>query len=546
MNKNYDVILIHPPAFYDFRQRVIFPGVMGETVAGIQFTKPPIGMLSLADYLDRQAYKVIIDNLGDRMVQDGAFDVEEHLTNLSARVYAVGLHFQQHAGGAIEIARLIKRLHPGSPVILGGLTATRFHAEILGEYLFVDGVIRGEAEKPFLRFLRNLERKSGWETVPNLTWRDIGGNLRVNLLGAASANLDEFEFTRLELLEPRTSVFNAQSLPRWSLEVCRGCRHNCAICGGSAYTYRTYLGLERPAFRSPARIIQDILKLNDQGVRIIGLYQDPRMGGRAYWRELLRLLKTEKLDLDRLSLDLLLPASEEFIRAVAEINRPVTLHICPDSGCESVRRQLGRKYSNAELLETIRLCHKYLIPVTSFFSVGLAGESPDHTAETWALCEELFSREQIALTRGREWGLSGPPLGGPILGPIQLDPGSLAFDFPEKYGYQLLYPGLKEYIQALSQPSWHRWINYRTDLLAREQIVELILRSSAFSIAARLEYGLCAPQQAELERRTLKARILALNEVELVMQRAEGQADALNSLSRKVDELLGSNSAKSS
>ena len=57
----YDVILIHPPAFYDFRRRPIFPGVTGGSVAQVQFTKVPIGMLSLAEYLDRHGYRVSHD-----------------------------------------------------------------------------------------------------------------------------------------------------------------------------------------------------------------------------------------------------------------------------------------------------------------------------------------------------------------------------------------------------------------------------------------------------------------------------------------------------
>jgi radical SAM superfamily enzyme YgiQ (UPF0313 family) len=151
--RNYDVILIHPPAIYDFRQRTLFPGALGASVEQVQFTKVPIGMLSLAEYLDRHGYKTIIDNLGDRMVSDPAFNVENHMKSLSARVFAIGLHFQQHSQGAIEIARLCRKLHPNSLIVLGGLTATRFHEEIIRKYEFVDAVVRGEAERPFLQMM---------------------------------------------------------------------------------------------------------------------------------------------------------------------------------------------------------------------------------------------------------------------------------------------------------------------------------------------------------------------------------------------------------
>jgi radical SAM superfamily enzyme YgiQ (UPF0313 family) len=400
---DYDVLLIHPPAVYDFRTRTLFPGPMGVTEAQAQFTKVPIGMLSIADYLDRHGYKTLIDNLGDRMANSRTFDVPEHLKNSLATVFAIGLHFQQHSQGAIEVALLCKKLHPGSLVILGGLTATRFHEEIIQRYPFIDAVIRGEAEKAFLEMMRVLDKGDPMSAAPNLTYRKENGQTGVTPLLSPSSSLDEFEFTRFDLLEPKTSIFTKETLPRWSLVVCRGCVHNCSICGGSAYSYKTYLGMEKPAFRTPGKIIQDMRQLNAQGIRIIGLYQDPRMGGEKYWKELLSALRTEKLDIERLSIDLLGPADEEFIQAVAATGKPVTVHICPDSGCDSVRRLLGRLYTSEDLLQTVRLCHKYLIPVTSFFSVGLAGETVENTAETWELSEKLPQRSRSCLPAAVHW-----------------------------------------------------------------------------------------------------------------------------------------------
>src|SRR6185369_4376559 len=213
----------------------------------------------------------------------------------------VGLNFQQHAQGAMEVARLCKELHPGSLVVTGGLTATRFHEEIIGKYEFVDAVVRAEAEKPFLELVRALEKNGRLGDTPNLTYRTEGGEIRSTPLMKASSDLDDFEFTRLDLIAPDTSIFPPNAPPRWSLAVCRGCTYNCSICGGSAYSYKKYLGMSKPAFRSPGKIVRDIKKLNDQGVRFIGLYQDPRMGGTRYWQELLAGLVKEQAEIERLS-----------------------------------------------------------------------------------------------------------------------------------------------------------------------------------------------------------------------------------------------------
>ncbi len=519
----YDIVLIHPPAIYDFRRRPIFPGALGRTVASVQFNKVPIGMLSIADYLDRHDYRVVVDNVCDRMLTVPDFDVEQHLRDYSAGVFAVGLNFQQHAQGALAIARLCKELHPDALVLMGGLTATRFHEEIVEKYEFVDGVVRAEAEKPLLQLLRAYETHGKLTPTPNLTYRSgtdrHGGpaDIVVTPLMEASRDLDEFEFTRLDLLDPQTSVHIPDSPSRWSLAVCRGCAYDCAICGGSAYTYKKYLGMPRPAFRSPAKLVADMHRLIDQDVRFIGLYQDPRVGGTSYWQDLFQRLSAERPAFERLSLDLLVPAGEDYIREVAEIGRNVIFHLCPDTGSDKVRERLGRHYTNEAIRETMRACLKYRIPVTNFFSVGLAGETEREMEETWKLWAELDALNQEALAGG-EFGdiADAVPIGGQVLGPIVLDPGSRAFDEPETHGYRLLYKNLEEYVEGLSQPSWDQWLNYETDLLGKSDILDMIYRSLDFTIDQREYYGFYGGTEAYYERCRLEADKVIVGEMENV------------------------------
>ncbi|MDD4876210.1 MAG: hypothetical protein PHQ86_03650, partial [Dehalococcoidales bacterium] len=78
---HYDAVLIHPPSIYDFREKVIYEGPIALTVndSTRQFIIPSVGILSIADYLDRNGYKVMVDNLGERMISDKSFDVEKHI-----------------------------------------------------------------------------------------------------------------------------------------------------------------------------------------------------------------------------------------------------------------------------------------------------------------------------------------------------------------------------------------------------------------------------------------------------------------------------------
>jgi radical SAM superfamily enzyme YgiQ (UPF0313 family) len=333
-----------------------------------------------------------------------------------------------------------------------------------------------------------------------------------------SENLDEFAFTRLDLLEPKTSIFSSGTAPHWSLVVCRGCIYNCTVCGASSYSYKKYLGMERPAFRSPEKIIDDIRKLDEQGIRQIGLYQDPRMGGEKYWKELMATLRSAKLNIERLTMDILTPTNEEFIREVATIGKEVILYICPDTGCEKVRRTQGRHYSNEELLDTVKLCYRYHIPVQVFFSVGLAGETHETIKETWELWDKLCSLNKVAINRGGIGKIGSSVLkDGPIIGPILLDPGSLAYDSPNKYEYRLAFKNLEEYIEALSKPSWHQWVNYETKLLNKNALIELVYESIDQFIRQREKYGVIDNRQATLDYSLADAEKVAVDEVDKIM-----------------------------
>jgi len=212
--RRFDALLIHPPTVYDFRKIVHFPGPFSQfsihTTA--QYIQIPQGMLSIADYLDRHGYKVLIDNVGERMLIDPSFDLESYIKQSHATVYAVGWHRYIHGHGALEVARMCKNLHPDSLVVLGGLTATIFSREIIQKYDFVDVVIRGEAEKPLLKLLEIYERRGSIAALLNLTFRDDGRIVKTPLM-KPSENLDEFEFTRIDLLEPKGSIYTLGTTP---------------------------------------------------------------------------------------------------------------------------------------------------------------------------------------------------------------------------------------------------------------------------------------------------------------------------------------------
>jgi len=544
---NLDVLFLHPPTIYDFRRKCFFPGPLAETVSHYTtvLISVPVGFISMADYLARNGCKTKVVNLGERMVVDADFDVERFVRKEQAAVYGVDLHWVAHCQGAIEVARLCKRLHPNSLVVLGGLTSTCFHREIIEEYPFIDAVIRGEGELPIRYLVESFQSSSSMSNVPNLTYRDEHGRVRVNDLMKPCKNLDEYEFSRVDLVEPNEIMLTVTGgLRTWVLPICRGCEYNCVSCGGSAYSYKKLFGRESLAFRSPQKLVEDIQGLKEHGVGGIFLFQDPRMGGRKYVESLVKTLRREKLDVEQLGIELFAPASKKFLEKLAEVGVPIMLNISPESASLGIRKVHGRDYSNEDLIKTIESCRRYKMRIAVFFMLGLALESWETIGETWKLCERLYQLDRSGRDK-QDYKFSGSLWVKPRIGPmLLLDPGSLAFDFPELYGYKLVFRNIEDYYRGLSNPSWHKWISYETQFLSRRDLAEITLQSLEYLSFLEEKYAFVsdAPTKNELSSRRFKVEVdrLIMEEVDNlygIENIPDGNAK-LNALRDAVNEFL--------
>jgi radical SAM superfamily enzyme YgiQ (UPF0313 family) len=114
------------------------------------------------------------------MLNDKKFDAEAFIKRLEAPLFGIDLHWLVSSHGAIEVAKIVKRCHPESKVILGGFSSTYFYKELM-DYPEVDYVMRGDTtEEPLRRLMDCLKDKSEPADVPNLVWRDEGGKVREN------------------------------------------------------------------------------------------------------------------------------------------------------------------------------------------------------------------------------------------------------------------------------------------------------------------------------------------------------------------------------
>ena len=70
-----DLVLLHPPSVYDFRQKTILYGPVSDLIPSSPvFEMYPIGFASIAEYLGRAGYQVRIVNLAVHMLNNKNFN----------------------------------------------------------------------------------------------------------------------------------------------------------------------------------------------------------------------------------------------------------------------------------------------------------------------------------------------------------------------------------------------------------------------------------------------------------------------------------------
>ncbi|MDY6835123.1 MAG: TIGR04190 family B12-binding domain/radical SAM domain protein [Chloroflexota bacterium] len=507
-----DLVLLHSPSIYDFRQRTILYGPISDLVPSSPiFDMYPIGFASIAEYLERNGYRVRIVNLAALMLRDKNFDVERAIRRLKSPVFGIDLHWLPHAHGAIEIARLVKRYHPQAKVVFGGLSSSYYYQQLL-KYPEVDFVIRGDStEKPFLELMNCIKNHKSLSKVPNLAWRDDNDVIQENAMSHVPDDLSDvmiryYDNTVRSVIRYR-DIFGYMPFKRWlsypitAVLTCRGCTENCVICGGSAFGYRNYCHRDHPVYRTPQMVAQDVKRISSFSKGPIFILGDIRQPGEDYAYELLRLLQKQQVS-NQLILELFSPASRDILEQMAKSCPQFCLQISPESHDPEVRRASGKHYSSTDLENTLmHALEAGCGRLDLFFMIGLSKQTPQSALDTIEYCKPLLKD----LGKDNRFSCFTSPL-APFL-----DPGSLAYEKPERYGYKLFCHSLEDHRKALLAPSWKHTLSYETEWMNRSQIADVSYEAGLRLNRIKLECGLISSEVArDTEQRIVSAQEMLL------------------------------------
>ena len=444
------VLYIHPA-----KQGVNFQ--LKETT-GRPYHLMPVGIAALVNLLKENGIGVhgIIYPLERQL--NPAFDLKRWLrAQPGVRVVLIDLHWYEHSFGALDIARACREALPDAWTVLGGLTASGFSNEILAQFPEVDFIIRGDAEKPLLELLPQLLQTRGHaldslqlEAVENLSYRKNGAVLEnACTYCATSEDLDRLNFASIDFLEHKKEYYiheyivtdlkrarqNLETKPFWGrwITTARGCRHECSYCGGCKSAQAKLAGREDLVCRSPARVIDDLVRLKNAGVIQASLTYDIAEIGDDYGQEFFTQLRSRELKMGIYNEFFQLPKPaliKEFAKSVDMAQSCVALS--PLSGSERVRRLNGKLFSNDQFFEILGLLNSYNFYTIVYFSLNLPGETEQVFTETLDLASEIFNYYPSSLLK--------------ILNTSHtLDPFSPMARHPEKFGIEVSMSSFMDY-----------------------------------------------------------------------------------------------------
>jgi B12-binding domain/radical SAM domain protein len=531
---NIDLILLHPPTLYDFRKRPGIHGPISDVVPSTPiFEMYPIGFTSLSEYLERYGLRVRIINVAMKMLKDEQFDVEQLIRKNKPVAFGIDLHWMAHVQGALALAEIIKRFHPDVPVILGGLSATYYHEEILRQYPFIDFVMKGDStEKPLLQLLQTIKKGGDFKNVPNLTYRDEKYGIQINSLTHVPENLDEITIDYRHIMKKVVRYIDPTgyqpfidwyTYPVTAVFTCRGCIYSCKTCGGSAQTFRTMANRRKPAYRNPKLLAQDIFNISDHLHAPVMIIGDIFQAGEEYGFAFLQEMKKRPIT-NHIAFEFFIPPSRSQLERIATSISNFNIEISPESHDEEVRGAFGRPYNNESLErmlgDAIDLGSKR---IDLFFMTGLPKQTYQSVLETVDYCRFL-------LERFRSYKKLSP-----FISPLApfLDPGSAVFEAPGKYGYRLLYRTVEEHRQALLAPSWKYILNYETEWMNRDEIVYSTYEAGKRLNRVKAEFGLIDPKTSESVEVRLEGAVRMMKEIDRIMTIQNGieREAALESLS---------------
>ena len=479
-----DLILIHAPAIYDFRNRDDF--VLGwyasqesSNVTPI-FEMHPLGFLSIKSFLGERGLDVKIVNVASLMLKHPTLDVEKLLEHLEAPVIGLDLHWLPHCQGSVEVAGLVKKVHPESFVVFGGIVSTYYAREMM-QYPQIDGVIRGyDTLEPLASLVDQAKRGvRGRFAVENMIYKDKGEVID-NGHSYTPEVLNDVAIDWSKMFPKTSSLLN---MPNLMVLPNTGCQQSCGWCSGSRWAYQRMMNVEKKTVfhRRSEQLAREIMTFpkteSPLSVYTLQAYSESSPRLLDYLAAVadsgvVKSVSFEQFRLTKISV----------LKQMVEVapNPDIYINLSPQSHDVEISRLTGRgTYTNEEMEEWIAAAMDIGIKgVYLWYTIGMPKQTHASVMETVAYSARLMERfpnDKIIPT---------------IFGMVPfLDPGCQWFEEPDQHGYTVFHRDLESHRKSLTQPRWRDAMNYETKWMKRDEFLPSMYEAMQVMANHKADYG---------------------------------------------------------
>jgi len=476
--QDLDCLLVHAPKFHTYYP----PFNVYQSCNRIA-----MGLLSLADLVDKKGHGVRVVHLGIERIRNKSFSFEKYLQDTRPKALGFSLHFHHSLVDTLHAVKQARKVLPEVFIFIGGFTATFFAEELMEKLSAVDVIIRGDAEIPLLMLLDKVKSGDSYDLtdVPNILWRksgEISVNSQTHVI--SEDMLNELNFTRFDLMDHaedyvsiptafvRSSLSagfdrwmnNKMSKSRraifWGLPVGRGCVSHCFYCGGGAKAQALLNKRHGPVFRRPEKVIETIRGLKAFGYQGAYVSFDPHPWSQPYYVKLFQLMRKERLEFSIRFSSWGLPTKEFLDEFAKSVSPGSSFLISPETGSDRLRKDLRKpSYDNEMFLDFLSHAQKRGVKTTSYFSIGIPGEMEADFKETLALNRIIKEKYSLASTEA-------------FL--IEIEPASPWYMEPEKYGIKLRRKSFADFIMDQLEPDYSSMtsLGYTSDFFGDGDIEE--------------------------------------------------------------------------